>query len=79
MGPRGPRWPIYAPIKWVEKKDGCPFLFLFVHKLVRQSLSVHLSIFAKTNENRFHAFCLFLEKGGGGGGHPWVTVDCPEN
>ena len=25
-GPRGPSWPIYAPMvwmKWIEKKDGC--------------------------------------------------------
>ena len=40
-------------------------------------MSVRLSIFAKTNENRFDAFCLFLEKGGGVAATPgllWIVL-----
>ena len=81
--PWGPRWPLYTPLawmKWVEKKDGCPFLFLFVHKLVRQSLcpSIRPSL-QKLMRIDFMLFASFWKKKGGGGGHPWVTLDCPEN
>ena len=75
MGWHGMAWK-----KWVEKKDGCPFLFLFVHKLVRQSLcpSIRPSL-QKLMRIDFMLFASFWKKGGGGGGHPWVTLDCPEN
>ena len=80
-GPRGPRWPIYAPMawmKWVEKKDGCPFLFLFVHKLVRQSLcpSIRPSL-QKLMRIDFMLFASFWKKGGGVAATPgllWIVL-----